>query len=112
MGEWGAAVAGEWNRRIDHNFTARNLTANGGFLLFVRFLKSLEFERVVGAHLEVKRSWRRYSTVELLTCLISMIVLGVERISHRDCLGEDRAFLEMLDWRDSPPPQPCIDYRD
>lgn len=60
------------------------------------FLKSLRFERVVKAHLEVKRSWRRHSTVELLACLISMMVLGVERLSHRDCLGEDRAFLKML----------------
>ena len=77
-------MTGEWNRQIDHDFKAKNLTANGGFVLFVRFLKSLGFEKVVSAHLEVKRSWRRYSTVQLLTCLISMIVLGVERISHRD----------------------------
>jgi len=89
-------VGGDWNRRIDYDFKARSLTANGGFLLFVRFLKSLGFDKVVKAHLEVKRSRRRYSTVELFTCLISMIVLGVERISHRDCLGEDRAFLQML----------------
>lgn len=89
-------MGGHWNRRIDYDFKARNLTANGGFLLFVRFLKSVGFDRVVEAHLEVKRSRRRYSTVELLTRSISMMVLGAERISHRDCLGEDRAFLQIF----------------
>jgi len=79
-------VGGDWNRRIDYDFKARNLTANGGFLLFVRFLKSLGFDKVVKAHLEVKRSRRRYSTVELFTCLISMIVLGVD-FSPRDFLS-------------------------
>ena len=34
-------MAGEWNGRIDHNFKARDLTANGGFLPSARFLKSL-----------------------------------------------------------------------
>ena len=89
-------MGGHWNRRIDYDFKARNLTVNGGFLLFARFLKSLGFHKVVKAHLEVKRSRRRYGTVELFTCLISMIALGVERISHRGCLGEDRALLQMF----------------
>ena len=47
MGEWEAALAGEWNRRIDHNLKVRNLAANGGFLLFVRFLKPLGLENPV-----------------------------------------------------------------
>ena len=53
-------MGGDWNRRIDYDFKARNLTPNGGFLPFVRFLKSVGFDRAVKAHPEVKRSRRRH----------------------------------------------------
>ena len=104
-------MGGDWNGRIDYDFKASNLTANGSFLLFVRFLKSLRFERVVKAHLEVKRSWRRHSTVELLTCLISMMVLGVERISATvTVLLRTQPFCRCSDWRDSPLRGPSIAF--
>jgi len=45
MGEREGMVGGDWNRRIDYDSKARNLTANGGFLLFARFLKSLGFDK-------------------------------------------------------------------
>lgn len=65
-------------------------------MLFQSFLNRIGFRKTVETLLTVKRKKPVLSTYELFVCLISLAVLGIERLSHAQVLAEDKPVGKIL----------------
>lgn len=98
------------NRNITHNnkkvnrpedieveFSGKNITPFGGVILFRKFFKAINLEKLIKEYVRIEKRKSKYTISDLFLSLVYLILSGIERISHSEVFKDDEVFKKIID---------------
>ncbi len=79
-----------------YEFTSEHLTAFGGFLLFVKMLAALQFEKLFEETFITPERTSKFGHYFMFKGLIFLLVVGFQRIFHFSYIGQEPMLLGVL----------------
>jgi hypothetical protein len=80
-------------RRVNGNlrveFSSKGLTSYAGLELFIRYLRSIELNRLIRHHLGKERRWGDFGLVPMVRLLLGLLLVGGRRLRHVEFLEGD-----------------------
>lgn len=90
-------------KKVETEFTEKNLTGNAGLVNFGRFIDKLGLPGILAAHLTIERGANAdYQAGDAVLMLLLGAVAGVKHLSHLAILKTDNVLRKIFDWEKFP----------
>lgn len=90
-------------KKVETEFTEKNLTGNAGLVHFGRFIDKLGLPGILAAHLGIIRGpGADYQASDAVLMLLTGVIAGVKHISHLALLKTDNVLRKIFDWKKFP----------
>ena len=103
-----ADLHGRVNSDLELEFTEAGLTSYAGLELLTRYLRRIEFNKLVRKYLTEVLPGGDFGSVTLLRTILGLLVVGGRRLRHIAFMKEDPIFERFCGLRDLTCPHLCV----